>query len=61
MLEGFPGPVHIEVGRPVSGGKFMSGRDPSGVLRDIGTLFSIGMLGGLTDRQLLERFANRRE
>ena len=37
----------------------MSGGDPSGVLRDIGTLFSDGMLGGLTDRQLLERFVNR--
>ena len=37
----------------------MSGGDPSGVLRDIGTLFSNGMLGGLTDRQLLERFVNR--
>ncbi len=37
----------------------MSGGDPSGVLRDIGTLFTSGMLGGLTDRQLLERFVNR--
>jgi RNA polymerase sigma factor (sigma-70 family) len=37
----------------------MSGGDPSGVLRGIGTLFSSGMLGGLTDRQLLERFVNR--
>ena len=37
----------------------MSGGDPSGVLRDIGTLFSTGMLGGLTDRQLLERFVNQ--
>ena len=39
----------------------MSGGDPSGVLRDIGTLFSDGMLGGLTDRQLLERFVNRND
>ena len=39
----------------------MSGGDRSGVLRDIGTLFSDGMLGGLTDRQLLERFANRHD
>ena len=39
----------------------MSGGDPSGVLRDIGTLFSNGMLGGLTDRQLLERFVNRND
>jgi hypothetical protein len=39
----------------------MSGGDPSGVLRDIGTLFSTGMLGGLTDRQLLERFVNRND
>jgi RNA polymerase sigma-70 factor (ECF subfamily) len=37
----------------------MSGREPSGALRDIRTLFSDGMLGGLTDRQLLERFGNR--
>ena len=37
----------------------MSGGDPSGTLRDIRTLFSEGMLGGLTDRQLLERFVNR--
>ena len=33
----------------------MSGGDPSGTLRDIGTLFSNGMLGGLTDKQLLVR------
>ena len=39
----------------------MSGRDPSGVLRDIGTLFRDGVLGGLTDRQLLERFVNRND
>ncbi len=39
----------------------MSGGDPAGVLRDIGTLFSDGMLGGLTDRQLLERFLNRND
>jgi HlyD family secretion protein len=31
------------------------------VLRDIQTLFDVGTVGGLTDRQLLERFANRRE
>ncbi len=37
----------------------MSGGDLSGVLRGISTLFSNGMLGGLTDRQLLERFVNR--
>jgi RNA polymerase sigma-70 factor (ECF subfamily) len=37
----------------------MSGGDRSGVLRDIGTLFSDGMLGGLTDGQLLERFVDR--
>ena len=36
----------------------MSGGDPSGVLREIGTLFSNGVLGGLTDKQLLERFVN---
>ncbi len=39
----------------------MSGGDPSSVLRDIGTLFSNGILGGLTDRQLLDRFVNRNE
>ena len=39
----------------------MSGGDPSGALRDIRTLFSDGMLGGLTDRQLLERFVNRND
>jgi RNA polymerase sigma factor (sigma-70 family) len=39
----------------------MSGGDSSGVLRNIGTLFSDGMLGGLTDRQLLERFMARTE
>ncbi len=39
----------------------MSGGDPSGALRDIQTLFSEGMLGGLTDRQLLERFVNRKD
>ncbi len=39
----------------------MSGGDPSGVLRDIGTLFRHGMLGGLTDRQLLDRFVNRND
>ncbi|MGP0068031.1 MAG: RNA polymerase sigma factor, partial [Isosphaeraceae bacterium] len=39
----------------------MSGGDPSGALRDIRTLFSSGMLGGLTDRQLLERFVDRND
>ena len=39
----------------------MSVGDPSGVLRNIGTLFSDGVLGGLTDRHLLERFVNRNE
>ena len=39
----------------------MSGGDPSGAFRDIGTLFSGGMLGELTDRQLLERFVNRKD
>lgn len=37
----------------------MSGGDPSGSLRDIRSLFSGGMHGGLTDRQLLERFVNQ--
>ncbi len=31
------------------------------MLRNIGTLFSSGMLGGLTDRQLLDRFVNRND
>ncbi len=39
----------------------MGGGDPSGALRGIRTLFSDGMLGGLTDRQLLERFVNRND
>ena len=39
----------------------MSGGDPSGVRRNIGTLFSSGALGGLTDRQLLDRFLNRND
>ncbi len=43
------------------GETLMSGGDPSGVLRDISTLFSNGILGGLTDRQLLERFVNRND
>jgi HlyD family secretion protein len=35
---------------------------PSGaVLRDIQTLFDSGTVGGLSDRQLLERFASRRD
>jgi RNA polymerase sigma factor (sigma-70 family) len=37
----------------------MSGGNPSGALRAIGTLFSDGMLGALTDGQLLERFVDR--
>jgi RNA polymerase sigma factor (sigma-70 family) len=37
----------------------MSGRNPSGVLRDIGTLYNSGTLGVLTDKQLLDRFVNR--
>lgn len=37
----------------------MNGGDPSGAFRDIGALFNVGMLGELTDRQLLERFALR--
>jgi RNA polymerase sigma factor (sigma-70 family) len=39
----------------------MSRGDPSGVLREIGTLFSNGILGALNDRQLLERFVNRND
>jgi hypothetical protein len=61
MLEGFPGSAHIDVGRPLSGDRVMSGGEPSGVLRDIGTLFSSGTLGGLSDGHLLERFVNWKE
>jgi RNA polymerase sigma factor (sigma-70 family) len=39
----------------------VSSDDRSGVLRNIGTLFSDGMLGGLTDGQLLERVVNRND
>ena len=39
----------------------MGGGDPSGVLRDIATLFSDGMLGGLTDKELLDRFVDRND
>ena len=31
------------------------------ILRDIQTLFDVGTASGMTDRQLLERFANRRD
>ncbi len=37
----------------------MSGEDSSDTLRDIQTLFNDGILGGLTDRQLLDRFVGR--
>ena len=53
--------MHIDIGTPVLGVRLMIGGNPSGVLRDIGTLFSDGMLGGLTDRQLLERFMDRND
>ncbi len=39
----------------------MSAGDPSSMLRHIGTLFRDGVLGGLTDRHLLERFVDRNE
>ncbi len=39
----------------------MAGISSVAILRDIQTLFDIGTAGGLTDRQLLERFANRRD
>ena len=55
----FPGPCILTLGGRYRGARLMSGGDPSGALRDIGTLFSSGMLGGLTDGQLLERFVNR--
>ncbi|MFO0961019.1 MAG: sigma-70 family RNA polymerase sigma factor [Isosphaeraceae bacterium] len=37
----------------------MGGEGPSGAFRDLRTLFRGGIQGDLTDRQLLERFANR--
>ncbi|WP_165225307.1 RNA polymerase sigma factor [Aquisphaera insulae] len=37
----------------------MSGGEPSGALRDGRALFRSGMLGGLTDGELLRRFAGR--
>jgi HlyD family secretion protein len=39
----------------------MAGNPSVAVLRDIQTLFDVGTAAGLTDRQLLERFANRRD
>ncbi len=39
----------------------MAGGTSGAILRDIQTLFDIGTVGGLTDRQLLERFAARRD
>src|SRR3954452_14435136 len=54
-----PGPCMVTLVDRYSGARLMSGGDPSGALRDIRTLFGGGMVGGLTDRQLLERFVNR--
>src|SRR3954447_24818164 len=39
----------------------MTGGEPSAVARDVRTLFGAGAIGGLTDRQLLERFVSRRD
>jgi len=39
----------------------MGKRDSEAVLRQIHTLFTVGSLGGLSDRQLLERFAAHRD
>ncbi len=39
----------------------MAGRPSLGILRDIQTLFDAGTAGGLSDRQLLERFSSRRD
>ena len=39
----------------------MTGNEPSAVARDVETLFRFGAAGGLTDGQLLERFATRRD
>ena len=37
----------------------MTGNDPSAVVRQVQTLFTVGAVGGLTDEQLLERFVTR--
>ncbi len=39
----------------------MAGISSVAILRDIQTLFDVGTASGMTDRQLLERFANRRD
>ena len=39
----------------------MPGSQTVAIMRDIQTLFEVGTASGLTDRQLLERFANRRD
>ena len=56
---------HILIDNPIERGpgsdRSMAGMSSVAVLRDIQTLFDVGTVGGLTDRQLLERFANRRE
>ena len=39
----------------------MAGKPSVAIVRDIQTLFDAGTSAGLTDRQLLERFANRRD
>ena len=61
MLERFPRPVHGEGEERSPGPGTMTGNDPSAVVRDVRTLFSVGAVGGLTDGQLLERFVTRRD
>src|SRR5580693_2017598 len=39
----------------------MAGGPSVALMRDIGTLFDAGTAGGLSDRQLLEQFAGRRD
>ena len=39
----------------------MAGGGSAGYLRDMNTLFDAGTAGGLSDRQLLERFTGGRE
>src|ERR1019366_1202294 len=39
----------------------MAGRPSLAILRNIQTLFDVGTAGGLSDRQLLERFSSRRD
>ena len=52
---------HPDRGKAPGSQRSMAGIPSVAVLRDIQTLFDAGTAAGLTDRQLLERFANRRD